>query len=146
MRLKRRGTIGLASVIGLVATLLAAPQAAFAAGYFGSEVNFAASSSGMPDNDDYVPYIATTGAAAMFANRGDDFYVYDTVADGHSAAAIWTDVDSARSGSCVSQWGYLKYGWCNKDFTEGHTILMAAAVYEGGALVRQSNWFQFIVI
>lgn len=139
MRIPRRGMVGLAAMAGLVMTLLA-PQAAFAAGYFGSEVNFAASSSGPPDNDEYLYYMYTTGVQAWYRWNGDDFYIFDNVADGHSVAMIWTDTDSSRSGSCVSQWGYNHWGWCNKDFTEGHTFLMAAAVYEAGQLVRRGPW------
>lgn len=142
MRISRRGMIGLATVTGLAATVLAAPQAAFAASYFGTEVNVAASTSGPPDTDEHYYYTDTTGAAVVFRPNGDEFYIYDTVADGHSAAAIWTDVDSSRSGTCVSKLGYNKRGRCNKDFAEGHEILVAAAVYEAGVLVRTSAWME----
>ena len=142
MRIPRRGMLALATMAGLT-TILLAPQAALAA-YYGNEINYAASSSGPPDNDEYYYYTDTTGAIAEFRFNGDQFYVKDTVADGHSAAAIWFDADSTRSGSCISQWGAGHYGLCDKDFVEGHTIYFSAAVYEAGKIVRNGDWIKAI--
>ncbi|GAA4260817.1 hypothetical protein GCM10022255_091010 [Dactylosporangium darangshiense] len=138
MRIPRRGLLGLAALAGLLTTLLA-PQAAFAA-YYGGEINHAASIDYPPDTDWYRKCVSVTGAMACLQPYGDDLYIYDSSADGHSAAMIWFDADSARSGTCVSQWGNGHWGWCNKDFTEGHTIYFAAAVYEAGNIVRNSSW------
>lgn len=129
MRMPRRKSLALAAVVGATLTLMT-PSAAFA--YYGDELNYAVASSG-PTGD----YTCTTvsGATACFKPNGDDFFVKDTKADGHAAAADWLYSNYARTGACVNTLGSGTWGVCNKDFTEGQQIRLAASVYEQGRYV-----------
>jgi len=114
-----------------VLTLLV-PAAAYA--YFGTEVNQAAAVSG--PSGDYVCVTPSTGVTVCFRPLGDDFFVKDTKADGYSAVAAWQmNGWEPRTGSCVNSLGAGKWGWCNKDLTEGRQLWITEDRYDAGKFV-----------
>src|SRR4051794_2575378 len=97
-------SIALAAMIGVAATVLT-PTAAQAA-YFGSETNYAQPSGGPTGSyvcNTWHPYVTV-----CFKAVGDDIWVLDKLADGHSAVGEWSlgmNGTTYRTGSCVSQLG-----------------------------------------
>ncbi|MFC6019837.1 hypothetical protein ACFP2T_26985 [Plantactinospora solaniradicis] len=131
MRTPRRGLLALATVAGAALALII-PSAASAA-YYGSETDYALSSSGPTDGYECVE---GTGVIACFRAYGDVFYVKDTKADGYSAVAEWHMLGFAtRTGSCVNKLGEGEWGICNKNLTEGRELVLTAARYNSGNFV-----------
>jgi hypothetical protein len=91
----------------------------------------------------------TPDAYVCWRPDGDDWFVKDNSADGHSATALWEDnacptsaCDTLnRQGECRNPYGAGTWVWCNKDYTEGHTMFFTAATTEGFDLVDQGLWF-----
>lgn len=52
---------------------------------------------------------------------GDYIEVQDNREDGYETGVQWT-TDYGRFGLCINLLGGRSYGFCNKDFAEGHTI------------------------
>ncbi|MFI0453429.1 hypothetical protein [Actinomadura sp. 6N118] len=119
------------------------PTAAFAA-YYGRETDYAANWA-PADVDQHWTCKGMTGVLVCFTGFGDYIKVYDDKSDGYAAAADWDDVDSSRSGSCVSKLGSGSRGTCSKNFTEGHTIRLRAARYNSGNPVDHSAWIDINV-
>jgi hypothetical protein len=130
-------SIALAAMIGVTATLLT-PAAAQAA-YFGSETDYAQPSGGPTGSyscNTWHPHVTV-----CFRPEGDDIWVLDKLADGHSAVGEWrlrTTSTVYRTGSCVSQLGKGYWGYCNKDFTGNLQFVYNGARYEGGNLVDRN--------
>ncbi|GLI00986.1 hypothetical protein [Phytohabitans aurantiacus] len=138
---RRRGLLAMAAVIGAVISLLS-PTAASAA-YYGNEINYTVVILDTPaDYGHWYHCTSTGGATACFMPYGEKFFVKDTNADGHSAAASWLfdGPDGYRLGTCVHQHGNGTWGICNKSFPEGWLINFRAAVYEAGNLVGNGAW------
>ncbi|MFG2006308.1 hypothetical protein ACGFNU_44900 [Spirillospora sp. NPDC048911] len=128
----------LLTAVAAASLIVLNPTAAFAA-YYGGETDYAVNWT-PPDVDQHWTCKEITGAFACFTGKGDYLEVHDTKADGYAAAIDWDDVDSGRSGSCVSKLGSGSQGSCNKNFTEGHTIRIRASRYNAGNPVDHSAW------
>lgn len=137
MRRYRRITLALAATVGVAVTLLTATPAQ--AAYFGSETNYAQPSGGPTGS--YACNTWHPDVIVCFRPNGDDIFVLDDRADGHSAVGEWR-LDSTgshrRTGSCVNQLGKGHWGFCNKDFVEGLRFVYNGARYEGGNLVDRN--------
>ncbi|WP_019854254.1 hypothetical protein [Actinopolyspora mortivallis] len=82
------------------------------------------------------------GAIACFEPYGDKYWVKDTVADGHSAAADWDNYRNGnwyRQGGCVNSLGKGNWGVCNKNHYEDSTVVFRTAVYDAGT----GTWHDF---
>lgn len=127
MRSSRKVPLTVAAAASLT---LFNPTAAFAA-YFGTETDYAANYT-PGDVDQHWTCSQAKGAYVCFTGLGDYIKVYDEAGDGYAAVAEWDDLDSTRSGSCVNKLSAGSAGTCNKNFTEGHTIRLRAALYDSG--------------
>jgi hypothetical protein len=147
LRIPRRGKLVLATMVGVIATMLA-PSAASAA-YYGAETDYSSRwAEGYPDYDSYGVCRYATGVDACFQSYGDRFWVWDELVngkpDGYSAAVEWRDVDGTRSGTCVNNHGSGVLGDCNKIFVEGHRIFWRYARYNAGVQVNAGAWVESI--
>ncbi|MFG2007387.1 hypothetical protein ACGFNU_50380 [Spirillospora sp. NPDC048911] len=90
--------------------------------------------------------ITQNAARACWVANGDDWYVQDTRADGHSASVSWEDWacndggsfpcnDLRRKGICRNTFGAGTWAWCNKDYTESDAIYFKAAQTEGWSII-----------
>ncbi len=139
IRTPRHRILILAALAGVALPLLT-PTAANAA-YYGSETNYVAISSGPTGDYECAGWV---GVTACWKPDGDEFYVRDIQADGHSAVAEWffdSKYGTDRTGACVNNLGEGNWGLCNKDFAEGEIMNWRGARYEGGGLLdRENTW------
>lgn len=141
MRKPRRTVIALAAAIGAMLSLLFSTAAH--AAYYGNETNYAVVIRDTPAAYGHWYHCGSvSGATACFMPHGELFFVKDTRADGHSAAADWLfdGPDGYRSGSCVNQHGNGSWAVCNKSFPEGWGIDFRPTVYEGGNPLSNAAW------
>ncbi|MEU5870652.1 hypothetical protein AB0A73_03725 [Glycomyces sp. NPDC047369] len=74
-----------------------------------------------------------TALSACVQPNGDDIWIWDKKDDGYPVQITWWDGDGSREGVCYDNLGPSKvWVYCNKDWTEGHTIYWYAEWYDDG--------------
>jgi len=66
---------------------------------------------------------ANTWVSACIQKNGDDIWIKDNVNDNTLVRVVWWDTNGTREGYCTDLLGpAYAWTWCNKDWTDGHTI------------------------